>query len=237
MRLDKLLVALSVGSRTQVQRLVRSGGVIVSGVCVRDPSASVLEGTAVTVQGVALDTRLRRALLMHKPAGVLTAVEDKKQKTIMDMLPPIYKTLGCMPVGRLDKDATGLMILTTDGTLAHRLISPKFGVDKVYLAQVDSDLKQSDIAAFERGIHFKDFDALPARLQIVSPRLARITVHEGKFHQVKRMLHAVGHETLALHRVQFGPFALDEALAPGQAREMTREEMAALYRAADMSCE
>ena len=233
MRLDRLLVLLAVGSRTEVQRLIRAGRVSVNGVRARDPMTPA-DGLEISVDGQALDTRLERALMMNKPSGVLTAADDKTQKTVMDLLAPVYKTLGCMPVGRLDKDTTGLLLFTTDGTLAHRLISPNHDVKKIYLATVDSDLKDDDRSRFEHGMHFKDFDALPARLDILEARLARVTVSEGKYHQVKRMLHAVGHETLALTRLSFGPLALDERLAPGETRELTGEEMAALYETAGM---
>lgn len=233
MRLDGLLTALNIASRAQARRLIAQGRVTVSGRVVLDPSVHV-DGAEVFVDGKKLDTRLERALMMNKPAGVLTAADDKKQKTVMDLLDPLYASLGCMPVGRLDKDTTGLLLFTTDGVLAHRLIAPRHEVLKVYVAQVDGPLSQAACDAFARGIRFKDFDALPARLEILEPSVARVTVGEGKFHQVKRMLHAVGYETLSLRRVSFGPLSLDKALAPGEARELKKEELAALYGAAGM---
>ena len=234
MRLDRLLTLLSVGTRTEAQRLIRLGRVTVDGNRVTDPSKHV-DGCTICVDGKTLDTRLSRHLMLNKPAGVLTAADDKRQRTVMDILPPVYKTLGCMPVGRLDKDTTGLLVLTTDGTLAHRLLSPKSDIKKVYVAKTDTPLQASDCRAFAEGLHFKDFDALPAELEILSPDTAKITVAEGKFHQVKRMLHAVGHETLALKRLSFGPLALDAALSEGQYRELSEEEVAALYAAARMT--
>ena len=137
-----------------------------------------------------------------------------------------------MPVGRLDKDTTGLLLLTTDGELAHRLISPARHVDKVYRARVDGVLTQEDAAAFAAGISLKDFTALPARLEILSPDCGLVTVQEGKYHQVKRMFGARGKTVVQVHRVSFGPLALDEDLQPGQYRELTEEEAAALQKAA-----
>ena len=139
-----------------------------------------------------------------------------------------------MPVGRLDKDTTGLLVLTTDGELAHRLIAPGRHVDKVYEAVVDGVLDEGDAAAFAAGIPLKDFTALPAKLEVLAENRARVTVQEGKYHQVKRMFGARGKPVLALHRASFGPLQLDETLYPGQFRELTGEETAALYAAAGM---
>ena len=150
----------------------------------------------------------------------------------MDLLPPVYTALDCMPVGRLDKDTTGLLLLTTDGELAHRLLSPARHVNKVYEAQVDGELTPADAEAFAAGIPLKDFTALPAKLEILSPSVAYVTVREGKYHQVKRMFGAVGKPVLELRRLSFGPLPLDEALSPGSYRELSEAEIAALYAAA-----
>ncbi len=234
MRLDALLVRLGIGSRSQIQRLIRQGQVTTEGRTVCDPAVSVEPGTAVSVNGNPLDTRIERTIMLHKPAGVLTAARDPKAPTVLDLLPPVYGSLQCMPVGRLDKDTTGLLILTTDGELAHRLISPKRGIDKTYLAVTDTELTAADIAAFEQGIPLSDFTALPARLEIVDACRARITVTEGKFHQVRRMLAACGHQTLSLHRERVGPLTLDPALQPGEIRELTDAETAALRAAVEL---
>ena len=193
------------------------------------------EDAEITLDGKQLDTRLTRHLLLNKPAGILTANEDGRQRTVMDLLPDAYRAMGCMPVGRLDKDTTGILLLTTDGDLAHRLISPSRHVDKVYEAQVEGELDAEDIRIFAQGIPLKDFTALPAKLEIVSPTLGRLTVQEGKYHQVKRMFGARGKPVTKLHRLSFGPIPLDENLAPGEYRELTEEEAAALYEAAGIS--
>ena len=233
MRLDALLSRLGFGSRTEVQKLIRQGAVQVSGETVRSPSFAY-SGGPVTVRNCPADTRLERHIMLYKPAGLLTAAEDPAQPTVFSVLPGTLRSLGCMPVGRLDKDTTGLLLLTTDGTLAHRLIAPQREVEKVYEAVVDTDLTEADVRLFREGIRLSDFTARPAELVILSPRQARITVTEGKYHQVKRMLSAAGHQTLALHRRSFGPVRLDETLSPGQFRELREEELAALYHAAGM---
>lgn len=234
MRLDKLLSNLGVASRAECRRLLRAGRVRVAGECWRDGARNVPEGAEICLDGVPLDTRTVRHLMLNKPAGVLTATEDGKQATVMELLPALYRACGCMPVGRLDKDTTGLLLLTTDGTLAHRLIAPERHVDKVYEAEVEGALEEADIAAFAQGIPLKDFTALPARLEILGPGRGRVTVREGKYHQVKRMFGARGKPVLRLHRTAFGPLALDAGLAPGKYRELTEKEIAALYQAAGM---
>ena len=234
-RLDRWLVTLGVGSRSEMQKLIRKGGVKVNGAIVKDPGQQVDENTAeLTVNGAPVDGRLTRHVMLHKPAGLLTAARDKKQPTVMDLLPEAYAAIGCMPVGRLDKDTTGLLFLTTDGELNHRLLSPGRHVDKTYLAEVDGPLEESHVAAFAEGLHLSDFDAQPAKLEIIAPQTGRVTVHEGKFHQIKRMFTAVGREVTKLHRETFGSLVLDPNLPEGQWRELTEEELSALYSDAQM---
>ena len=234
MRLDRLLSQLGVASRSECKGILRAGRVRVNGTAVKDGAASVPDGAEVTLDGKPLDNRLTRHVMLHKPAGILTAKEDGRQQTVMDILPPVYTSLGCMPVGRLDKDTTGILLLTTDGELAHRLIAPQRHVDKVYEAQVDGMLTKEDITAFAEGIPLKDFTALPAKLEIIAPDVGRVTVQEGKFHQIKRMFGAVGKPVIRLNRLSFGPLALDKALKPGEYRELQEEEIAALYAAAGL---
>lgn len=235
LRLDRWLVTLGVGSRSEVQKLVKKGAVWVNSAVVRDPACQVDETAAtLIVNGQPLDGRLNRHVMLHKPAGLLTAARDKKQPTVMDLLPEVYGAIGCMPVGRLDKDTTGLLLLTTDGELNHRLLSPGRHVDKTYLAQVDGPLEARHVEAFAAGLSLSDFDAQPSELVIVGPQTGRVTVHEGKFHQIKRMFSAVGREVTKLHRESFGSLTLDPALPEGAWRELTDAELAALYRDAQM---
>lgn len=239
MRLDRWLVTLGEGSRSQVQKMIRQGMVQVDGVPVRDPGFSYdTDKQSLTLGGREVDGRLMRHVMLHKPAGLLTAARDKKQPTVMDLLPETYAAIGCMPVGRLDKDTTGLLFLTCDGELNHRLLAPQRHVDKTYLAHVDGPLTDKDVEAFAQGLKLSDFDAKPAELRILSSSdeeaVAEVTVQEGKFHQVKRMFAAVGREVTALHRHTFGPLTLDAELPEGQWRELTQEEVRSLYQAAQM---
>ena len=238
MRLDKLLATLDLGSRSEVGRMIRRGGVSVDGAVLTDPGASVAPGCALTVGGKPVDARLERHVLLHKPAGLLTAARDKKQPTVMDLLPPVYASIGCMPVGRLDKDTTGLLFFTTDGELNHRLLAPGRHVDKTYLAHVDGPLEPRHVAAFRDGLDLGDFTAAPADLVILRSGAdgadTRVTVHEGKFHQIKRMFEAVGRTVLTLHRETFGPLTLPDDLPEGAWREATPEELRALRQSAGM---
>lgn len=234
MRLDRWLVTLGVGSRSQVQKLIRQGAVQVGEKVITDPGTSCDTTAPLMLHRQPLDGRLVRHVMLHKPSGLLTAARDKKQPTVMELLPQVYSSIGCMPVGRLDKDTTGLLLLTCDGEMNHRLLSPARHVDKTYLARVDTPLSPKDAEAFAQGLQLSDFQAKPARLEILEETLGRLTIHEGKFHQVKRMFAALGHEVLALHRESFGSLVLDETLLPGQWRELTQEEVHRLYADAQM---
>lgn len=228
MRLDRLLASLALGSREQVKVMVRRGRVSVDGQPVSDPALKVDAQAEIALDGAPLDTRLERHVMMNKPAGLLTAARDSRQPTVMGLLPGVYASLGCMPVGRLDKDTEGLLLFTTDGSAAHRLLSPRHGVPKVYRARVTGRLHEGTHLQFDAGIVLHDFTALPAALEILeasdSESLALVTVQEGKFHQVRRMFSACGHEVLHLKRLRFGTLPLDDALAPGQWRELTTDE-------------
>ena len=239
MRLDKLLSMLGEGTRSAVRDLVRAGRVTVDGVAAHDAGMQVdAENIKLCVDGRMLSYKSVRHVMLHKPQGVLTAARDKKQKTVMDLLPPMYAAMGCMPAGRLDKDTEGLLVITSDGQLAHRIISPKKEVGKTYFARVDGPLGEGDVRAFAAGLHIKDgdgeFDAAPAVLEVLTsfPEMseARVRVTEGKYHQVKRMFAARGAQVVYLKREKIGALALDPALAPGEWREMTQEEAALLER-------
>lgn len=229
MRLDKFLSAQGL-SRKQARAAIASGQVSVNGEVQGDPGF-ILDPISARVlfQGRALGYQRHMHLMLHKPAGLLTATTDARQKTVMDLLPEELKRRALGPVGRLDKDVTGLLLLTDDGQLAHRLISPKWTVEKVYLARVEGALDAADIQAFQAGIALSDFTARPARLEILEPDLGRLTITEGKFHQVKRMFAARGKPVLRLHRESVGGVSLDSALECGKFRPLTAEEEGALY--------
>ena len=240
MRLDRWLAMLGAGSRNEVKALIRGGEAAVNGRIIRDSALSFdTEKDTLTLRGKPLDGRVMRHVMMHKPAGVLTAARDPKQPTVMDLLPEVYRRIGCMPVGRLDKDTTGILIFTCDGEMNHRLLSPGRHVDKVYRALTEGKLSPDAAELFASGMDLGDFTAQPAKLEILrageESSLAEVTVAEGKFHQVKRMFSAAGHEVLELHRRVFGPLELDPALREGEWRELTAAELAALRQAAGMN--
>lgn len=232
-RLDKLLAGTGKWSRREVKALVRQGLVRVDGRLAAsaeeklDPAAAII-----TVAGETISLCRFTYVMLHKPAGVLTATEDRKQPTVLDLLPPELRRIGLAPVGRLDKDTEGLLLLTNDGELAHRLLSPKYHVEKRYFARVDGELSAADAEAFARGMTLGDgLECLPAGLEVLPDRVCIVTLREGKFHQVKRMLAARGAPVLYLKRLSMGPLTLDDSLAAGAYRLLRAEEILALYRA------
>ena len=235
-RLDKLLAGTGKWSRREVKALVRQGLVRVDGRLAAsaedklDPAAAI-----VTVAGEIISLCRFTYVMLHKPAGVLTATEDRKQPTVLDLLPPELRRIGLAPVGRLDKDTEGLLLLTNDGELAHRLLSPKYHVEKRYFARVDGELSATDAEAFARGMTLGDgLECLPAGLELLPGHACIVTLREGKFHQVKRMLAARGAPVLYLKRLSMGPLTLDDSLAAGAYRLLRAEEISALYRVCDL---
>ena len=229
-RLDKIIADSGIASRSEAKALIRAGRVVIDGSIASGAEEKYdPEAAEIRVDGVKLNTARFRCFQLYKPAGVLSATEDREQKTVLDLLPPPLRRLGLFPVGRLDKDTTGLLLLTNDGDLAHRIISPKRHIPKVYRAEVDGVLDSEDIAAFAAGILLADgTQCLPARLETVGPSVGRVTVYEGKYHQVKRMFAARKKPVIALHRERVGGLALDPALAPGQFRELTETDLSLL---------
>ncbi len=229
-RLDKLIAATGHFSRQEVRNLARRGCITVDGRTVTASDTKVDPLTArIAVNGAPLCCRRYTYLLLHKPAGLLTATEDSRQETVLDLLPAPYRRQGLSPVGRLDKDTEGLLLLTNDGELNHRLTSPRYHVDKVYYARVEGELTEADAAAFAEGLSLGDFTCLPAQLCPLGPGACRVTVGEGKFHQVKRMLAARGAPVTYLKRLEMGPLTLGD-LPRGSWRELTAAEEAALRR-------
>lgn len=232
-RLDKILASTGKWSRREVKQLVKQGRVLVDG----RPAASAEEkydpeGSRLAVDGEEIGFRSVTWLMMNKPAGVLSATEDGKGKTVLDLLSPELQRIGLFPVGRLDKDTEGLLLLTDDGALAHRLLSPRYHVDKIYYTRVDGCLTQEDCAAFEQGMVLGDgLHCLPAKLELLpegNGSEALVTLREGKFHQVKRMLAARGTPVQYLKRVQMGNLTLDSDLKLGEYRFLTKQELGML---------
>ena len=232
LRLDKILTDTGRWSRKESREVIRAGRVTVGGTVVRRPEQKAdPQAEEIAVDGAPLGWSAHSYLMLHKPAGVLTATEDRSAPTVLDLVPAGLRRPGLAPVGRLDKDTTGLLLLTDDGALAHALLSPRRHVDKVYLAQIEGTVREEDCAAFRAGLTLGDgTKCLPAELEGLGPGCCRVTVREGKYHQVKRMLALRGLPVRALSRISFGPLRLDGALAPGQVRALTVAEIDALRR-------
>ena len=232
MRLDKYLVACAVGSRTEVKNFLKAGRVTVNGKKEKSAKLQINEETdEICFDGQKLDYEEFVYYMMNKPQGVISATEDPKHKTVLDLLDDLARSKEVFPVGRLDIDTHGLLLLTNDGQLAHALLSPKRHVDKTYLAQVDGIMTQEDVETFAQGIPLKDFTCQPAKLELVSvdseknQSQIRVTIAEGKFHQVKRMVAYCGKEVVNLKRLTMGTLALDENLKRGEWRRLTKEEL------------
>jgi len=226
-RLDRLLASQGPWSRKEVKKLIKAGRVRIGERLARRPEEKVNpEAEPVYVDGEPVSYRRHLHLVLHKPPGVLSATRDREEAVATDLLPEALRRRGLGLAGRLDKDAEGLLFLTTDGELAHRLTHPRWKVEKVYEVDLDAPVGEAEVRAFAEGI--AGFQ--PARLEPLPGARARVTIEEGKHHQVKRMFRAAGREVKRLVRTRLGPLALGE-LAPGEARELTPEEVRALYRA------
>lgn len=229
-RLDKILASQGIGSRREVAALIRRGKVTVDGqALLRQEQKVDPEAAEICVDGKPLFVKKYLYLMMNKPSGVLSAARDSRIRTVVDLLPPELFRKGLFPAGRLDKDTTGLLIITDDGELAHRMLAPKSHIYKLYEAQLDNPVDEDDVEAFAKGVPLKDFVCLPARLEPFAGNTARVQVREGKFHQVKRMFAARGKTVLALTRLQMGGLKLDPTLKPGESRELTEEELALIF--------
>ena len=234
MRLDKFLSDMDAGTRSELKKDIRKGHVSVDGVIVTDPGFSVSPSSRVSYKGVSIGYDELEYFMLNKPAGVISASEDSREATVIDLITgPKRKDL--FPVGRLDRDTEGLLLITNDGALAHRLLSPKHHVDKIYYVKVSGILSDNDIELFSDGLVLADgLECLPADLKILSvsdddyTSEAEITIREGKFHQVKRMFSSIGAEVIYLKRLSMGPLSLDPDLAPGEYRPLTPGELASL---------
>lgn len=227
MRLDRLLSELGVASRSELRSIIRAGRVKVDGAVVTAPDRRVdAQINTISLDGELLRWQRFRYFMMDKPEGVLSVTEDRRQETVLDRLSPELKRLELFPVGRLDKDTSGLLLLTNDGDFAHRVISPKSGVEKRYRAEVEGIPDEVDVRAFAQGIVLADgTQCLPARLEITGESVCYVTVMEGKYHQVKRMLATCGKPVKHLRRLSVGSLELGESLEPGGIRELGQEDL------------
>ena len=235
MRLDKCLADCGLGTRSEVKSLLKAKRITVNGKVVTNGKVQVNPETdEILFDGEKIQYEEFVYIMMNKPKGVVSATEDNLHKTVLDLIDPVYFKKGVFPVGRLDIDTHGLLLLTNDGQLAHALLSPKRHVDKTYQAQVKGIMTQEDVETFAKGIPLKDFTCQPAKLEILSvdsdkeESQIRVTIAEGKFHQVKRMVAYCGKEVVDLQRLTMGTLVLDENLQRGEWRRLTKEELEVL---------
>lgn len=226
-RIDKIVASLSTYSRKDVKRLMKEGRITVNQKAITSPEEKIdPETDEIRLDGVVLTYEKYTYIMLHKPSGVLSATEDSRQETVLDLLPKELQKRNLFPVGRLDRDTEGLLLLTNDGDLAHRLLSPKKHVDKVYYVELDGPVGEKEVAEFAQGISIGEYRCMPAELALTDiPEHVFVTLHEGKFHQIKRMFYSCGRTVLYLKRVSMGNLTLDPALSKGAYRFLTGEEV------------
>lgn len=231
-RLDKYLADMGCGTRQEVKKFIRSGQVSVDGIVVKKPETKVEQTVQeVFLNGEKVGYESFEYYMLNKPAGVISATEDQSCQTVVDLIKG-KKRKDLFPVGRLDKDTEGLLLITNDGALAHRLLSPKKHVDKCYFARICGKVTEEDVRSFEKGVNIGSQEqpeiTMPGKLEIITSddiSKIRLTIQEGKFHQVKRMFQAVGKEVIYLKRLRMGTLILDENLGIGEYRPLTKEEL------------
>lgn len=229
-RLDKFLADSQLGTRSEVRQLLKKGLVSVNGEMVKKPDFKIDPvSDRVCFDGKEVSSQQEVYYMLNKPAGVVSATRDNHDRTVLDLLPPGDRRPDLFPAGRLDKDTTGLLLITNDGTLSHRLLSPRRHVDKTYFVRVNGRIREETVEAFRKGIDIGDEKiTLPAELKPLGEDQALVTIREGRFHQIKRMFHAVGCEVTGLKRLTMGSLVLDENLPEGSFRKLTEEELSRL---------
>lgn len=227
-RLDKFLSDLNIGTRSQVKNFIQKGMVTVNDVIVKKPEYKVCENDIVSFQGQSLSCEEYAYYMLHKPTGIISATEDKMYQTVLDY----FKDEPCKnlyPVGRLDKDTEGLLLITNDGDLGHRLLSPKHHIPKTYYVELLKPVNCDAVIKLEEGIDIGEKRlTLPAKIQLITDKTLYITITEGKFHQIKRMFEAVDNKVQYLKRISMGELSLDDTLPIGQYRKLTTEEISYL---------
>lgn len=228
-RLDKFLADMGAGTRSEVKSYIKKGQVLVNDVSVKDPGYKISDNDSVICKNQEITYVHYEYYMLNKPAGVVTATSDNRDKTVMDLLTTVRKDL--FPVGRLDKDTEGLLLITNDGELAHNLLAPKKHVSKEYYVELEKDIQNDVVEIFKCGIELKDGTMVkPAELTITGSNKCLLTIYEGKYHQVKRMFEAVGNKVAYLKRMSMGPLRLDASLDTGEYRLLNEEEINLLRR-------
>ena len=232
-RIDKILSNLGYGSRVDIKKYCKAGIVLVNNQAVKNSSTHVdTDKDEIIFDGELIKYRKFVYIMLNKPDGYISATYDKREKIVLELIDPSYLAFEPFPVGRLDKDTEGLLILTNDGQLSHRVLSPKKHVPKTYYARIEGRVTNEDVLAFKDGVTLDDgYKTLPAQLEIIEEgeiSEINVTIHEGKFHQVKRMFESVDKKVVYLKRMIMGKLKLDESLALGEYRELTEEEIALL---------
>ncbi|MFD1739274.1 pseudouridine synthase [Bacillus salitolerans] len=240
MRIDKLLSNMGFGTRKEVKQLLKTGTVRIDETIIKDAKTHVdPKVQTVTVNGEPVEYKEFIYLMMNKPPGVISATEDNHDETVIDLLEIEDAIFNPFPVGRLDKDTEGLLLITNDGQLSHQLLSPKKHVPKTYFAHINDEVTEEDVFAFKQGVELDDgYVTKPGELKIIEAgptSKIELIITEGKFHQVKRMFEAVGKRVMYLKRIKMGPLALDETLQLGEYRELTEEEVELLRQESSYS--
>lgn len=226
-RIDKILSSALKISRTDVKKLMKKQNVSVNGKHITDPNTKIDPSEdSINLNGQPVIYQEHIYIMMNKPKGVISASEDKSVPTVVDLVPEKLKKAGLFPAGRLDADTTGFVLITDDGDFAHRILSPKKHVEKTYIALLEKEISDSDIERFKNGIELRDGTlCLESKLERLSDRYVSVVIHEGKYHQIKRMFAALGNRVIELHRVSIGSLSLDENLKEGECREITNDEL------------
>ncbi len=233
LRLDKFLADQGLASRKELREIIRSGRVSVNGTAIKSADWKVdPESDRICFDGIEVAASTVRTLMLYKPLGVVSATEDRNEKTVLDLLPEEYRRMGLSPVGRLDKETSGLLLLSNDGVFLHRVISPKSAVEKCYCATVEGEPDEEDVKAFQEGLQLRDGTVCqPAGLELLGGGKCLVRVTEGKYHQVRRMLASRGHPVKELKRLSIGDLLLDEDLGPGGWKELGQEDLCRVFRA------
>jgi len=225
MRLDKFISDAAAMTRSESRKAVKTGRVMVENRPVRDVAFQVAENSVVLLDGQEITYREFVYIMLNKPAGYVSATEDKKQKTVLDLLDPSYSRYQLFPVGRLDVDTEGFLLITNDGELAHNMLSPNKNVGKTYFLRLEKNITDEEILLLEKGVNIGECITKPAKAKRIKCDEIELTITEGKFHQIKRMAHAVGNKVIYLKRLAYGEFFLDDSLNLGNYRLLTEKEV------------